>query len=195
MKYTLFIFLLITALASTSCVNLKPRPDSTKLYTLGPVPALANAVSAEKSKAVYVARPNLPLFLNGNQLKYRLSDGELKRLSAARWAEALDEGIARAMAEFLSASSPTVSVSGYYPWPYLSADLPKLNLHFHQFAAHDDGSVHLEVDWQLRRTGGASVSGRFTATSLRWSKNKASSLVSALNEGLKQLSDEIAGSL
>ena len=147
------------------------------------------------SVGIYVARPDLPVYLEGTQLKYRKSDGELKSLSAARWAESLEDGLARALTEHLVAHSSDIAVSGYYPWPYLSRETPKLHIQAHQLIAYDEGGVQMEVHWHLTKSGDRIASGQFSSADLEWRMGNAASLVAATNEAIRQLSAAIASEL
>jgi len=185
--------LMAVAIASTSCVNLEPKPDTTKLYTLGPVPAPDEGRAVSQVQGLYVASPDLPLFAIGNKLNYREADGELKSLPAVRWAESFDTGVARAMADYLNASGHVIV--GYYPWPYLSTETPKLTLNFQEITAYADGRLQIAATWSLEKKGRQIGSGQFASEGVTWSVGNAASYVAGLNEGLKQLAGEIVSSL
>ncbi|MEO0510261.1 MAG: ABC-type transport auxiliary lipoprotein family protein [Verrucomicrobiota bacterium] len=195
MKYAAFFLIALGASLSTSCVNLEPSPDMTKLYTLGPVSSFEGSEDSGDKKRIYISRPNLPVYLSGSQLAYREADGELKALGSARWAEPIEEGLSRALAEFIAAEASDIDVYGYYPWVYPSRDIPKIKLHVYQLSAYIDGRVVLEARWEISSSDSESVSGLFRATDLGWSKGDASSLVAAWNEGIRQLAIAVSSEL
>jgi uncharacterized lipoprotein YmbA len=140
------LILLIVSFALTACVNLKPKPDSVRLYLLGPV--TASAVEAPVGRGIYIARPDLPTYLEGNRMQYHGEGGELQSVYGARWGEPLQEGIARAISELITQQSGRPG-SRFYPWPKSSDQAAELRVQFHQFGATADGRVQLTANWQL----------------------------------------------
>lgn len=181
----------ICALLS-GCVNLKPKKVETKLYALGAVDS-RSAVEVD-GPALYIARPHLPAYLDGKRLQYRGANGEVKELSRSRWAEPLEEGVARSVAEFLIQEGQQ-GVTGFYPWPKRSKDSLELRLHFYKLGALEDGSIRMAVGWDLRQGFKIQKSGAFESSEVVWNSNDADSLVVGINSALKQLAKEITDSL
>ncbi len=174
------------------CVNLKPKADVVKLYALGP-----GEFSPEAAKAgppIYVARPDLPAYLDGKRLQYRHADGEVRSLRRARWAEPLQEGVARALAEFLIDSNG-LPVSGFYPWPEPSGGELKLRVHLHQIGATAAGEIRMVANWELQNGRVLVASGLYQSEGIEWRPGDAESLVAGINLALSQLAAEVAGAL
>jgi uncharacterized lipoprotein YmbA len=184
MKIRALLLLMLTC-GLTACVSLKPTAHSVQRYVLGPVAAAA--VQADTGSGFYVARPDLPTYLEGNRMQYRGEDGELQSLDGARWGEPLREGIARALAQQCGGQG-----NGFYPWPQASAQAKTLRVQLHQFGATADGQVQLVAHWQLEGTGGGVTSqGSYVAEQLTWTPGQAPSLVAGLNAALAALAQEI----
>ena len=187
------LILLIVSFALTACVNLKPKPDSVRLYLLGPV--TASAVEAPVGRGIYIARPDLPTYLEGNRMQYHGEGGELQSVYGARWGEPLQEGIARAISELITQQSGRPG-SRFYPWPKSSDQAAELRVQFHQFGATADGRVQLTANWQLEgATGVVTVQGTYTAGDSKWTPGQAQSLVAGLNAALAALTRDILASL
>jgi uncharacterized lipoprotein YmbA len=178
----------------SGCINLKPVPSETESYALGPVGMVPELLGTEADMAVYIMRPQVPTYLDGKRLSYRLSTGEVKNMPGARWAEPLAEGVARAMSLYF-AGSELGRVEGYYPWPNTSVDASRLSLNFQRFGATDSGQVHVVARWSLKRPDGQTVSGQYVSDSLSWSVGEAESLISAYNEALRALARAIEAQL
>ena len=173
-----------------ACVNLKPVPSETTNYTLGPVELGTSAQVSKNSKLIYIIRPQVPTYLDGSRLSYRLASGEVQNIRGTRWAEPLAEGIARAMSLYLSSSS-TISVEGYYPWPNTSANAARLTLNFQRFGATESGNVQLVASWILRDSGEGLKKGHFVSDNQTWDLENPDSLVAAYNRALQALAQDI----
>ena len=182
------LFVLCCCTGLVACVNLKPTQHVVQRYVLGP--AAATPVSERSGGALYVARPELPSYLAGNQMQYRAAGGELQSLAGVRWGEPLQEGVARALSELIAAQDERSNIR-FYPWPQTAAPVTTLRIQLHQFAATADGCVLLAAYWQLE--GEARAQGSYVAEGLRWTPGQAASLVAGLNAGLAGLAQEIAG--
>ena len=71
-----YFTLVVLTCTLTACVNLKPKADTTRTYLLGPVDVSSKGESSLHD--IYIARPNLPAYLEGNHMQYRNEQGELK---------------------------------------------------------------------------------------------------------------------
>ncbi len=187
------LLLLILSCGLTACVNLKPTAHSVQRYVLGPVAAVT--VQASAGSDLYVARPDLPTYLEGNRMQYRGEGGELQSLYGARWGEPLQEGIARALSELVAQQSGGQG-GGFYPWPKSSAQATVLRVQFYQFGATADGRIQLAANWQLEGVGGLVTSqGAYIAEELTWTPGQAPSLVAGVNAALVVLAQEILAAL
>lgn len=185
------LLLVIGALlaVTSGCVNLKSKPDRVQQYALGA--SLQQELAVSDPAAIYISRPNLPGYLNGRNLQYRDASSEVVSLRQSRWAEPLDQGVARALAECWLQSGAS-SVSGYYPWPRKSNSSPQLKVNFYRLEAFSDGRIEVVADWQLLgAAGGVEKQGQFRAKEISWQLGDPESLVRGLNAALLQLIQQV----
>jgi len=187
------LVLLSICLVLVACVNLKPQPDSVVLYVLGP--SDSRTVPADEPPSVYVARPDLPTYLEGSLLQYRQSDGAVKSLARARWAEPLQEGVARALSEFITLRSGHTT-RGFYPWPPPGDASPLVRVRFYRFGGTAEGRIRISASWRIESGDAILAEGIYEpADEIEWRRGEADSLVEGLNTALEGLAAEIAASL
>ncbi|CAA6689727.1 MULTISPECIES: membrane integrity-associated transporter subunit PqiC [unclassified Lentimonas] len=187
------ITLLILVCPIVGCVNLKPREDTRKEYTLG----LINLPSVQPDQEVergYIARPYFPAYMEGYGLKVRSADGELIEVEGARWAEPIDLGVARSLSHYIEVASGGLK-SGFYPWPQSNFEDNVLHLRFHQLIATAEGRILLSASWELKQEGRESRSGVFTFTESTWNQGDPQSMVTGFNVALEAFANEIWASL
>lgn len=178
----------------SACVNLKPKASLTKSYTLGPIEAVAPEEAPSQDHHLYILHPQIPAYLDGPRLSYRLASGEVKNMESARWAEPLAEGIARAMALFMSETS-LIRVVGHYPSPNTTPEASRLSLNFQRFGATASGAsgeMQVLVNWELRSAEGEVRRGQFVSAGITWVVGDSDSLVKAYNQALHGLALELA---
>ena len=85
----------------SACVNLQPQPDYMRQFALGPTTTTQAketvSTTPENLGTAFIARPEIPSFLDTPHMQYRALNGEILSLSKSRWAEPLSEGTARAL--------------------------------------------------------------------------------------------------
>ena len=188
------VSLLCASLVLAGCVNLKPTANTVDLFTLGPVESSKETLSKDGVELIYVAQPDIPSYLSGTRIYWRSLDGRLSSLTSARWAETLEDGLARTIAQYMSRSE-SVGNAAHYPWPYMSRSIPKLNVSFEEISAYADRSVRVVAHWQLNLEGQVVHSGTFSSLQEVWTVGDAASLVEAMNRALRELCLEIASEL
>lgn len=193
MKRIALCCLFFSGFVVSGCFNLEPKPDNTVIYTLGPH-AHEDGRSVNEGRIVYVNRPELPSYLMGSSVVFHTDTGALTSLSHARWGEDLEDGIARAVAEYLQ-STGKVNVRSQYPWPKLARDDWDVRVLFKRFGATEDGVVHVSAVWQIRDNGDVMKEGLFASEGLQCDLSDASSYVAELNAGLEQLANQIGQEL
>ncbi len=187
------IFLFILSVGLTACVNLKPRADATKTYVLGPM-ALPVADASQQIERGYIARPQLPVYMEGATLKVRSADGEIANLAGARWAEPLEVGVARALSHYIEVQSGGVK-SGFYPWSQSKKAANTLYVKFYQLVATTDGRIQVSASWELQRASGQPLTGVFTTVDTEWIPGDAQSMVAGVNAAIEALAGQISSSL
>ena len=191
MKAPVLCIISLAALLS-GCVNLKPKADHTQIFTLAAdVPVATNL---EGQPMVYVTRVEIPGFLEDTRILYRLANGELESFAGARWTDALDEALPRAIAMHLQSTS-RANVRAYYPWSNTTREVAKVAVQFERFSANAAGQVEVVAQWQIELPDGQTKQGRYIATGLQWDGSKVASYVAQLNSGLAGLAETIAREL
>ncbi len=192
-----FLLICLMAPVLAGCVNLKPKPDAVRKYTLGPVEVSgsAEASALPERRTLYLMRPHLPGYLDSLELRYRSTDGAVLALPGARWAEPLEESLIRALAQEIGATG-AVDVVAYFPGPQLLEVSPaRLTLIVERLDALQNGAVHVSVGWMLRGVDGVVQRGVFETTELSWQVGEPASLVGAYNSALKALAESLTASL
>jgi uncharacterized lipoprotein YmbA len=185
--------LLVSAFLLSGCVNLKPQHDKTLLYTLGMSTSSRQEVDTSLV-SYYVARPELPGYLQGTKMFVRTKFGEIDSLVGARWGENLGEGIARALGEYIQASGKAF-VRSQYPWPKFSNDTQDVRVLFERFGGTDDGYVEVVGTWQVRKDRKTVREGRFQFVDLKWDTAMPATYVAQLNKALELLAQDIVNSI
>ncbi|MEM8866730.1 MAG: PqiC family protein [Verrucomicrobiota bacterium] len=191
MRTSLISFLAIMGCLLSGCVNLKPKPDLTQHFVLGPILPEAPDTSLARGNGVYVARPQLPAYWETNRLVYRGEDGSLLEISNARWAEPQPQGIARAVAEYLNAGGGGRAY-GFYPWQKPDQELPEVRVSFQRIEAYADGRFVLSASWQTKDGERVIGQGTFTSVERTWTVGDSASYIEALNRSIEALATEIS---
>lgn len=189
MKHTTATIFLVLALAVSGCVNLKPKPDLTRLYMLGA--QVAPVASVEGKPEVYIGRIELPGFLEGSRIFHRSASGTLKSVPGARWAEAPSDALPRAIAMHLQGTG-AVNVRAYYPWLRTDQDWATVSVQFERFSANAAGVVEVIAQWQVTTSDGEKRVGRYSAPELVWGRGDAADYVAKLDAALAGLAGAIA---
>ena len=190
MKIRIYTMLLL-GLLFAGCVNLDPVEDDLQMYALGSVEDRPSAKFPENpNEVVYIGRPDLPAYLSNALMLIRSSDGEVKQLPGVRWAEPLEEGVARALSEYIArADGPFVA--GYYPWPRINRETKQIRVRFTELSFKDDGSIHVVAFWWIAKGQGMIDGGLFEPRDIAWTPGQPATIVTAFNQILEQLGQSI----
>jgi hypothetical protein len=135
-------------LVTTGCVSLKRTPEA-RFFVLQPV---AEAPAAPAGRApvglVGVERVRLPGHLERPQLVTWAASDELRVDEFLRWAEPLDDGLTRTLAEDLAVLLPDHQVVRR-PWPGDTRTRCRVRVTVRNFGLQRDGMVKLEGRWAL----------------------------------------------
>lgn len=194
MKSLEFVLLGLCLCLLSGCINLKPKPDMVRKYTLGKIGELVEGAAEipGEQAAIFLMRPHLPGYLDSMELRYRSANGEVLAVDRARWAEPLHESLARALAQALSKYQPVV---GYYPFPQISEDSARLTVTFERFDALNDGSIQVVAHWTYRGLDGRTKQGRYADSATGWASGDPDSLVAGYHAALAALAESLTGSL
>ena len=190
-----FIFLAIIASGLASCINLKPKPDNTKTFALG-LSNLAEQPAGSNFNSIkgYIARPEFPVYMKGNEFKLLAEDGEILRLPNAYWAEPIDMGVARALGSYIETHNGSFR-NDFYPWVRTDGTTFTLQVKFHQLIATDDGRILVSANWEYSYGADKTQTGFFENDMIEWSPGDPRSMVTGINKGLELLASEIVVAL
>ena len=189
----LFVVLVLSTL--TACVNLEPSPDRSRHFTLA---ATAEAGKENRPALALVILPvSIPDFLKRSNIVLRKSADELAVSDFDRWAEPVENGIARVVAENLTAllNSRFIRTSDQ---PGGRTDELKLNVTVVEFTTSPSGEARVVIESKLFGADGKSV---LTASRTRLTTPAAeppadsAKAVAALSDTLRQYSEQLAGLL
>lgn len=179
-------------------------PDPTRYYLLSaPAPVAAPAAGAvaegTSSKVVTVglSRVELPAYLRSRSVVLRPGGTELRQAPAARWAEPLDQGIARVLKETLQAQ-PVVRAVVLYPAPQAATPDCEISvsvLACEGLAGAAGQRIRFAATWELRSTAARAAvlaSGTFESASAEWPEGDYAALTAKLGEAVAALGWEIA---
>lgn len=142
--------LLLVALGLPGCVSLKRTPEA-RFFYLRSVAEPAAATAAEAQGGLVAVMPaRLPGHLQRPQLVTEVAPGELRVDEFLRWAEPLDEGTTRVLAENLAKLLPGQRVVRF---PVRSGARARCRvvLDVYDFGLHGRGEARLAGRWALLR--------------------------------------------
>jgi uncharacterized lipoprotein YmbA len=183
--------LALAALAALAagCTILAPAQDPSRFFVLA---AAGGAASGQSDLALGVGPVHLASYLAVPEIQVRASATEVRRGGVDRWAEPLEEGIARVLAQDLSAILGTREVV-LFPWYAEQRPACQVQLSVRRFELEPDGSGLLEARYEVTDLVGRTphvvrdvelrrpAAGSDTAAS-----------VAALSEALAALAEQIA---
>lgn len=171
-------------------------PSPTQAPRLFVLDATAPAASgAELDVSIGVGPISLPKRLDRPQILTRTTDHEVQLAEFDQWAEPLDRGFARAVAENLARSIPTDRVA-VYPWDR-SAEIDwKIQIDVTHFEREADGSVILAARWRLIDEGERKTLHHDASTFREIPDHSTvGALVAAMSRAVGALSSEIAAAI
>ena len=166
-----------------------------QFYMLNAESSVANETTAPvlPQTAVLGLGPiHLPTYLDRPQLVTAISAHQYNLDEHNRWAERLDDNIARTLTQSLS-NQLGIQQIVHYPWAarqlidyQLSVDI----LELHQTAT---GQSHLALQWQIKKAEQASIGRRFECSEA--SSDDAEAIVAAQSRCLSRFSQEAAAAI
>jgi uncharacterized lipoprotein YmbA len=136
------------ALALAGCVSLKRTPEARFFVLQSEIEPGASASTEEPAGIVGVEKVYLPGHLMRPQLVTWTAPNELSVDEFLRWAEPLEDGIARSLGEDLAALLPDHQIIRR-PWPGATRFVCRVELVLQVFGLQRDGMVRLEGRWRL----------------------------------------------
>jgi len=189
--------LAVAALAAGCTGLLQPRPDPTRFWVLraaAGAPGVA-AAAATRHRSYGVGPVGIPDYLKRPGVITRASGARVEPSAIDRWAEPLDKGVPRVLAENLRLLLGTDRIV-LYPWYASSRPDLQVAIGFEQFERGPDGEALLAATWTIRRTGdGATLRTGETRTRIAPGTPDTEGAVLAQGEALAALAREIAAAI
>jgi len=130
------------------CVSLKRTPEARFFVLRSLVEPPEAAVRPEPAGLVGVLPVRLPGHLERPQVVTWAGPGELRIDEYLRWAEPIDTGVTRTLAENLDALLPAHPVIRS-PWPAAVVPFCRVRVDLYVFGLQESGEVRLEGQWLL----------------------------------------------
>ncbi|WP_411827895.1 membrane integrity-associated transporter subunit PqiC [Luteolibacter sp. AS25] len=179
-----------------SCSLLNPVEDDPVRHLLDS-PFSSRTPTASKP-AVAVARPSLPPYLERVELITRTADGRLEVHENDLWAEPLDAGITRVIADNLRRLTGSTNIqpsANFITKEYDSL----LEIRIERFDPQPDGNLLLECTWKLQPIVGGDATPKAFRTTVAIRQDleggEMSGRIVAMNDALGQLAKKIRGGL
>ena len=145
---------------------------------------------------VFVRRVDVPSYLATGRLVTMKGGIQVDYAATARWAEPLDQGLARAVAEDLSRNS-RIRAYAFSPGAPPVDHRYDVWIRLERFEGNDHGEVVLRARWSI---SGADSSVPITARTVDirrsgWRVDDYPGLVRLLSDGVAEMSRQIAGAI
>jgi uncharacterized lipoprotein YmbA len=146
--------------------------------------------------AVFVRRVDVPAYLAKGHLVTLKGGIQVEYSTTASWAEPLDQGVARAVAENLS-RSPRIRAVGFSPEAPLADHKYEVWIRLERFEGNDNGEVVLRAHWAVSSADSSEPIASRTVDIRRhgWQTGDYPGLVRLLSEELAEMSHGIARSI
>jgi uncharacterized lipoprotein YmbA len=152
---------LLVLIGASGCLNLKPKSDPIRYFMLHPIPgSVETARESSSGLRLGIAPVTVPNYLTKPWIVIRSSDTELRYADYYKWAEYLDKGVQRVLAEDLAYLLETDQIQ-MNSWRREDVDV-EVKVMVQRFDVDDEGRVVLEVFWQLN--GNRASSGHHAGT-------------------------------
>jgi uncharacterized protein len=143
--------------------------------------------------AVFVRRVDVPAYLAKTSLVTMRGGIEVQYAPTARWAEPLDQGVSRAVAEDLSRNS-RIRAYGFSPGSPPTDHSYDVWIRLERFEGNDNGNVLLRAHWSVSSTNSSTPITSRTVDLRRsgWQPGDYPGMVRLLSEELAEMAREIA---
>jgi hypothetical protein len=190
--------LVVTALLP-GCGSFDPKPDPTRFFTLSPLlqPELdgAKTPGAVSNVSFGVGPVTLPGYLDREEIVVRIAQNRLRLLEYDRWAEPLEENIARVISQNIAHFVRAERIHGY-PWPVDRRPVYQVEIDVLRFEADAEHQAQLSTRWLVRNTSRKDrIRYRETRLSRPIQGRSTEASVAALSETLAELSREVAAAI
>jgi uncharacterized protein len=146
-----FAAAVLGALAAGGCLS--PRPDPSKFFVLAPVGAAASPIApaglaASSIPTIGLGPIKLPEYLDRDEVVTRVGPNRLQLSDLDRWAEPLDNNFKQVIAQDLTQSLGTHSIT-FYPWPGTTRVDYQVRIDVYRFETDPGANAQLVAHWQV----------------------------------------------
>lgn len=186
--------LVLSLLAGAACKATPP----TNFYVLtsladADAPAAESTERAEKGALIEVGPVELPSYLDQAAIVTRASTNTLAMATFDHWAEPLQDGVARVLAEDLAHLRPDARIA-VFPWKRAGPVDVQVIVRAHRFEVASD-EARLAVEWRLVSGDGVEILSRGSSFTEPVSGGGYGAKVAAMSGVLGALSKEIAAAI
>jgi len=191
------IFLGLVCLYLAACVHVgQQQKDPWGLFTLSPLPGAAQDGATHSpgsvQAAISVGHIHLPGYLDQDQLVTRSSQNRLTLSENDRWAEPLEDNIARVLAQDLAVLLQADEVD-VHPWPGRQRPTYQVEIDVLSFETDTAGTAHLVGRWILRDVArGQTIAEKETRLTASGAGTSTEQSVASLSKALGDFSVAIA---
>lgn len=180
----------LVGLIFISCATNEPLPN---FFVLKAPASRSGRTRSPGASAVFVRRVEVPAYLARSNLVTMRGGIQVQYAPTARWAEPLDQGVSRAVAENLSRNS-RIRAYGFSPGAPPTDHKYDVWIRLERFEGTDDGEVVLRGRWSVSSSdSSASVSSRTVDIRRNgWRPGDYPGLVRLLSEEISEMSHPIA---
>jgi uncharacterized protein len=187
-----FVSALISLLL-ISCAAVEPLPS---FFLLSNASAGKTRSGHSGGTIVFVRRVDVPAYLATGRLVTIKGGIQVDYAATARWAEPLDQGVARAVAEDLNRNS-RIRAYGFSPGAHPADQKYDIWIRLERFEGTDDGEAVLRARWGVSTAGNSMPMAGRTVDIRRdgWKPGDYPGLVRLLSGAVAEMSREIARSI
>lgn len=190
---------LVAELLLLGCGTLSPKPDLSRFFTLSALtqtePNAAKQPSRTPGISLGVGPITLPGYLDRQEIVSRIAQNQLILSENDRWAEPLDENVARVLSQNIALLLRAERINAY-PWPVDRKPLYQVEIEVLRFETDAEHQAQLSTRWAVRNTSRRdSIQYHETRLSRPAQGRSTAASVAALSEALADLSREIAAAI
>jgi uncharacterized lipoprotein YmbA len=186
-----FVFLLL--LGVCGCAMVKTVSGDTHVYILSEVKSAKFGTKTPAKCVVRLESVDVASYLRTKDIVVRSGTNEIVLADSHQWAEPLNEGIRRVLAENLRRSP---SIEQVLTDQMSAPGLPVYSFHIDILACEGfPPSAEFEAVWQVTGPNGAFAHGDFRMKSATWNGTDYAALAKRLSEGIEGLAEKLIEAL
>lgn len=183
---------LLLILCCAACIQLGGTPQQQTFYLLSPQAETTD--DNPLALNLHIGQINFPPYLDRPQIVTRTTSDTLQIANEDRWAEPLQDNLARVLKEDLIRKMNGLNISSY-PWEPITEQGLILNLTVNQFDGTLGLNTHVDIRWKLSHSdNGRQLVQRHFIAKLPIGES-ITALVAGLSAATEQLSKEISQEL